>query len=812
MKTLGPPDARIVVITDFPSNTERSAQSPLSDYAGGLFFDLLSRKGLLKNNCFVISVLETTPPDDDIDIHLSKRKTCPGPAWENTNGTWVSPELAARKRVLDETLARVNPSLVITLGELGLWVATGHRGITKWRGSRLGLTGKPWTVLPTIHPRGLVRDPSQSHILQIDLARAKALFEGTQLSRDYDFIIEPTFAQAVYWLDALIEQADLAQSSHSRFRIAPDLETRGGHIACLGIAWSATEAICLPFLTVDDSKPFYWTPEEEAVIVHKIARLFMHPAVDSVGQNYLYDCQYFWRHWGIVPSSVYDTMIGHHSCFSNMRKGLDFLSAMYSQDHIYWKDESKEWDPTLGERQYWTYNCKDSCITWEIWPEIWEQALERGEKHFSHASFQQRLFFPVLRMMNRGIRIDTPQREGLRRELIEAGLNRQDQLNYLVGHELNPKSPAQLSKFFYNDLGIPGVKNLAGDSLTTNSPAMALIAEREPMLKRVCQLIVELRSIGVFLSTFIDAKLDADGRMRCSFSIAGPTTFRFSSSENAFGSGMNLQNIPVAEKAKIKDKDYIHLPNIRKLFIPDPGYTFFDMDLDRADLQVVVWECDDAPLKKALRGGIDMHCMNACDIFNIKSIPYEELAESHPNYKDHRAKIGEALRGKAKAGVHATNYGVGDRKLAQALGITVHEASRFRANWFAAHPGVKRWHLRTEESASKRGFIENLFGARLYTLGRINLPELLGWLPQSTVAGVINRALVAIDGAEQAGETSIQLLIQVHDSLAGQFLTSKRDEEVEKLRSLSQIVVPYPEPLIIPVGINCSTQSWGHCK
>ena len=370
MKTLGPPDARIVIITDFPSNAERSTQSPLSDYAGGLFFDLLSRKGLLKNNCFVISVLETTPPDDDIDIHLSKRKTCPGPAWENANGTWVSPELAVRKRVLDETLARVNPSLVITLGELGLWVATGHRGVTKWRGSRLGMTGKPWTVLPTIHPRGLVRDPSQSHILQIDLARAKALFEGTQESREYDFIIEPTFEQACYWLDALIEQANFAQSSHTRFRIAPDLETRGGHIACLGIAWSATEAICLPFLTVDDGKPFYWTFEEEAVIVHKIARLFMHPAVDSVGQNYLYDCQYFWRHWGIVPSSVYDTMIGHHSCFSNMRKGLDFLSAMYSQDHIYWKDESKEWDPTFGERQYWTYNCKDAVITYEIWQEI----------------------------------------------------------------------------------------------------------------------------------------------------------------------------------------------------------------------------------------------------------------------------------------------------------------------------------------------------------------------------------------------------------------------------------------------------------
>ena len=66
-------------------------------------------------------------------------------------------------------------------------------------------------------------------------------------------------------------------------------------------------------------------------------------------------------------------MIGHHSIFANMRKGLDFLSAMYAQDHTYWKDEIKDWNPKLGERQFWEYNCKDACITWEIWPKIVSQ-------------------------------------------------------------------------------------------------------------------------------------------------------------------------------------------------------------------------------------------------------------------------------------------------------------------------------------------------------------------------------------------------------------------------------------------------------
>lgn len=429
-----------------------------------------------------------------------------------------------------------------------------------------------------------------------------------------------------------------------------------------------------------------------------------------------------------------------------------------------------------------------------------------------HFDFQQSLFFPVLRMMNRGIRLDVSQRETLRRDLTKAAFERQEKLNWLVGHELNPKSPAQLVKFFYTDLGIPGIQALGTESLTTNSPTMATIAEREPLLKPICQLIVELRSLGVFLGTFINAELDSDGRMRCSFSIAGPTTYRFSSSENAFGSGMNLQNIPVAEKQKIKDKDYISLPNIRKLFIPDEGKTFFDIDLDRADLQVVIWEADDKDMKKALALGLDMHCVNACDIFNITGIPYDELAESHPNYKDHRKRIGDSNRAKSKMGVHATNYGVGDRKLATSLGISVHEASLFRARWFAAHPGIRKWHTRTEQAVSQRGYVENKFGARLYNFGRFNLPEFLGWLPQSTVAGVINRALVNIDEAKERGETSIELLVQVHDSLAGQFNSNRFTEECEKLLELAKVAIPYDDPLIIPIGIKTSNNSWGDCR
>src|SRR6185369_14495873 len=102
------------------------------------------------------------------------------------------------------------------------------------------------------------------------------------------------------------------------------------------------------------------------------------------------------------------------------------------------------------------------------------------------------------------------------------------------------------------------------------------------------------------------------------------------------------------------------LPNMRSLILPDIGYTGIDMDLDRADLQVVVWEADDEELRLALRTGVDMHLFNAASIFNLSMIPVDEMKENHPNYPDWKKRF-TPQRNKAKIGVHATNYGAYDK-------------------------------------------------------------------------------------------------------------------------------------------------------
>ncbi|HWI68255.1 MAG TPA: DNA polymerase, partial [Nitrospiraceae bacterium] len=278
---------------------------------------------------------------------------------------------------------------------------------------------------------------------------------------------------------------------------------------------------------------------------------------------------------------------------------------------------------------------------------------------------------------------------------------------------------------------------------------------------------------------------DVDGRLRCSFNVAGTETFRLSSSKNAFNSGLNLQNIPPGGETEKGNPDALVLPNVRELFIPDPGYTFFDVDLDRADLQVVVWEADDGELKQMLREGVDIHTENA--------------------------KLLGCSRQLAKVWVHGTDYGGGPRTMAINCGITVHTAEVYQKRWFQAHPGIPSWHRRVENSLRTKRAVSNAFGYRRFYFDRIDgiLPEALAWIPQSTVAIVINRIWWWL----YAQAPGVEVLLQVHDSLGGQFRTSDTVAALGAIAGAAgRVVVPYPEPLIIPTKVKTSTVSWGACE
>ena len=234
------------------------------------------------------------------------------------------------------------------------------------------------------------------------------------------------------------------------------------------------------------------------------------------------------------------------------------------------------------------------------------------------------------------------------------------------------------------------------------------------------------------------------------------------------------------------------LPNMRKMFVPDEDYTIIDVDLERADAQVVAAEAGDQELRDLFSSGLDVHSENAKDIFKLNREPtYEE-------------------RQKAKQGVHACNYGVTAKTLAPYLGSTIKDAEGFIDRWFSAHPKIKNWHdrvmfdLRTERS------VKNAFGYRIYFFDRVD-PKLrnqaLAWIAQSVVAIVTNKGLVNID--ENLQDWDVQLLLQVHDSIVCQAPTKYCPDVFNEVLNQMKVEVPYDPPLIIPNTLEASEKSWG---
>lgn len=258
------------------------------------------------------------------------------------------------------------------------------------------------------------------------------------------------------------------------------------------------------------------------------------------------------------------------------------------------------------------------------------------------------------------------------------------------------------------------------------------------------------------------------------------------------------------------------MPNVRKMFIPDPGHTIFDVDLAGADAQVVAYEAEDLDLINAFKAGLDVHSKNAEDLWGPA---FTKL----PGDKDNGPK--SKKRKECKQGVHATNYGGSARTLAKVLGWTVKEAEAFQRRWFTIHPGIKsKFHGRIESSLRTSRMVTNRFGNRRVYFDRIDscFTEALAWVPQSTVAEVSFRGglqLLERTGAQYGSRGElvsfgwVKMLLQVHDSLVFQVRT-EHENRIAELREALRYPVPYtyPHELTIGWGMARSRVSWGDCQ
>ncbi len=823
---VGPIPSRIMLVGEAYGEREEAVGEPFVGASGQELNRMLAEAGIMRSECYVTNVVNARPPNNYIGAWIATKKKDITSAHKGLRDKWVLPIVVDGFNQLYNEIDLVKPNIIVAFGNLAMWALTGKWGILKWRGSQLRMNGGSFSedlepkVIPVIHPAAVLREWPSRALCVNDLRRVKRNLGSRAYDNvpNWDFIIRPSFDRVEEAISLL-----MPGSSEPDRWIDLDIETRGGHIACLGLSWSKVDGICIPFMCVERQEG-YWNLDEEAKIVWLLRRLLTHPKVNIRWQNGLFDAQYIYRNWHFIPRGRQDTMISQHSLFSALPKGLSFLASMYCNYYVYWKDEGKTWDKNIGEEQLWAYNLQDCIYTRESGEVLAETAKKMGLDKVDEV--QQALFYPVLDAMNRGVRIIKDNRSRLAADITEELENRRTFLYDLLGHEINVGSSLQMQKLFYEDLAQrPILKRTIVEGTTLMRPtcddeALTKIAAREPLLKSVCNAIADIRTLGKWLNDFVMMQEDIDGRMRCSFNIAGdaggksaPYSYRLSSSKNPFGSGGNLQTIP-SEKSKSSGKaaargsmDFT-LPNIRSMYGPDPGFTFFDGDLDRADLQVVVWESNDEMLKAALRLGADIHLLNVYSLDNMEPPPLHELVEGHPRYPDHRGPR-KLKREFAKIFCHATNYVGSAKTISEHTGRSINEVDMAQKRWFGAHPNIKLWHSEVQAQITKRRYVENKFGYRWYIFDRLEglLPEAVAWIPQSTVGVLINKIWIAF----YQNIPEVQMLMQVHDSLCGQFPSNQETVLLQKMEEQAKIVIPYNDPLIIPFNIKTSRISWGDC-
>ncbi len=812
----------ILYLTDCPLQNEvdkelaYSSQSAKNDFAG------LEKAGIPRGVVHATYSFNFRPDAGELSA-IFWRKGVPVdgyvPWGEEKNCFILDYAFNELKRLRSEIL-QSKPKLIICSGKWSLYFLTGltsqkdtakssYGTLMKWRASSLKLS--PWweysdaIVMPILPISSKFQLPGLQYLVQWDLKRIGKIAKAAMLgdvdefrSKEENFIFADapsTTTSSLFAVQVKRKLMDLLlQADVGILKLACDVETMSyAYIDCLGIAWSSTEAICIPFAT--KYSPHYFRELDELEVFSLLWKLLLHPNVKHVGQNYSYDMQYFWRNLLMRIEPEQDTMIMNHVLFSTMDKNLGFLSSLYCKVHVWWKDEGKT-NKGASDIERWIYNCKDCCNTYEIAEQLEIIYSNSSEELRNALEFQIKEVLPAItEVMTRGVRLDSITRDKQIDELLNKANKIAAKFIQAVGEPINLNSPIQLKELFYELFKCKKVwKKVTDDNgitknvLTLDEETLKELWETELLIRPFIDMLLDYKRLSKTASGLKALTLDTDSRLRCSYNICGTDTYRFSSNANAFGTGTNLQVI--SKGKKLRNGEY--LPNSKQLFLPDSGMEFFDIDLSAADARIVAWESNSKELKEIMLSGQDLYTILAREFYRDSSITKED-----------------ARRQTFKMLCHGTNYLGSAAGLAARTGLLTVDVDRVQKYYFGRFPEIVKWHNNLRSCVRHKQKTTNIFGFQRWWFDQTQptiMQTAAAWSPQSTVAILINKGMCRI----RHNLPEVQVLLQTHDSLAGQFPKGREDLKQGIIECCS-IELPYEDPLIIPVNIVVSEKSWGDC-
>ena len=595
--------------------------------------------------------------------------------------------------------------------------------------------------------------------IQIDRSRYETLLTEADLNR---------------WVEKLKQAKLFALDTET-----DNLDYMAANLVGISFALENGEAAYLP-LQLD----YLGAPKtlEKTTALTLLKPVLENPAIQKVGQNFKYDLTIFARNGIDVQGVAFDTMLESYVLNSTGRHNMDDLAKRYlghqtiSFEEIAGKGKNQLTFNQIPLEKAAEYAAEDADVTMKLQQVLWEKLSKEPTLEKLFKEMELPLLGVLSRMERRGVLIDSDALFLQSNEIANRLSELEEQAYVLAGQPFNLASTKQLQEILFDKLGLPVIQKTPKGAPSTNEEVLEELAFSHELPK----VLVEHRGLSKLKSTYTD-KLPQmvnpqTGRVHTSYHQAVTATGRLSSSDP------NLQNIPIRNEEGRR---------IRQAFIAREGFTVVAADYSQIELRIMAHLSQDQGLINAFTQGKDIHRSTAAEIFGVA---LDEVTSEQ--------------RRNAKAINFGLIYGMSAFGLSRQLGIGRADAQSYMDLYFKRYPGVQTFMHDIREKAKAQGYVETLFGRRLY-LPDINSSNgmrrkaaervAINAPMQGTAADIIKRAMIQLDQKLQ-NDPDIAMIMQVHDELVFEVRSEKVEFYSKLIKTHMESSADLVVPLIVDVG------------
>jgi DNA polymerase-1 len=508
------------------------------------------------------------------------------------------------------------------------------------------------------------------------------------------------------------------------------------------------------------------------------------PDKPKLGQNMKYDSHIFANHGVALRGVVHDTLLQSYVFESHRSHDMDSLALRHlerktiSFTDVCGKGASQICFDQVALDRATEYAAEDADVTLQLHQAMWPHVAESEQLTYIYEKIELPTSFVLQKVERNGVLIDCELLAAQSNELGRRMLEIERQAYELAGQPFNLNSPKQIGEIFFDKLKLPVVKKTPSGTPSTDEEVLQKLAEDFPLPK----VLLDYRSLSKLKSTYTDKlprMLNPDtGRVHTNYAQAVAVTGRLSSNEP------NLQNIPIrtAEGRRI-----------REAFIAPPGSVIVSADYSQIELRIMAHLSGDEAMLRAFAEGEDIHRATAAEIFALSP-----------------AEVSSEQRRYAKVINFGLIYGMSAFGLASNLGVERAAAQMYIEKYFQRFVGVKRFMDETRTLAKRDGYVETVFGRRLW-LPEINSPNgprrqgaeraAINAPMQGTAADLIKLSMIAVQDWLEAEKMSSLMIMQVHDELVLEVREDELAQVKTRLPELMAGVAALKVPLVAEVGV-----------